>query len=95
MATKFRYKLPLEQSGWTVNGQIDTVFTWEYEDGSEDLLRLYGSHEQEGQAPDRKNTVVIPSDSEGSCIESCVRADHHWGHKPPAQDPSLSLGMTC
>jgi len=41
MATKFRYKLPVEQSGWTVNGQIDTVFTWEYEDGRDKLLTLY------------------------------------------------------
>jgi hypothetical protein len=41
MATKFRYKLPVEQSGWTVNGQIDTVFTWEYEDGRDKLLNLY------------------------------------------------------
>jgi hypothetical protein len=41
MATKFRYKLPVEQSGWTVNGQVDTVFTWEYEDGRDKLLNLY------------------------------------------------------
>ena len=41
MATKFRYKLPVEQSGWTVTGQVDTVFTWEYEDGREKLLNLY------------------------------------------------------
>jgi len=41
MSTKFRYKLPVEQSGWTVQGQTDTVFTWEYEDGRDKLLTLY------------------------------------------------------
>ena len=41
MATKFRYKLPVEQSGWSVHGQTDTVFTWEYEDGRDKLLTLY------------------------------------------------------
>ena len=41
MSTIFRYRLPVEQTQWKVDGQTTTAFTWEYEDGSEDLLRLY------------------------------------------------------
>jgi hypothetical protein len=41
MSSKFLYRLPVEQTQWKVEGQTTTAFTWEYEDGSEDLLRLY------------------------------------------------------
>jgi hypothetical protein len=41
MSSKFLYRLPVEQTQWKVDGQTTTSFTWEYEDGSEDLLRLY------------------------------------------------------
>jgi hypothetical protein len=41
MSTKFRYKVPVEQTGWTVAAQTETVFTWEYEDAREKLLTLY------------------------------------------------------
>ncbi len=41
MSSTFLYKLPVEQTQWKVEGQTTTAFTWEYEDGSEDLLRLY------------------------------------------------------
>jgi hypothetical protein len=41
MSSKFLYRLPVEQTEWKVDGQTTTAFTWEYEDGSEDLLRLY------------------------------------------------------
>jgi hypothetical protein len=42
MSSTFLYQLPVEQTRWKVEGQTTTTFTWEYEDGSEDLLRLYG-----------------------------------------------------
>ena len=41
MATEFRYVLPVEQTNWTINGQIETTLRWEYEDGRDELLRLY------------------------------------------------------
>src|SRR5262245_63399582 len=41
MSTKFLYKLPVEQTQWKFEGQTTTAFTWEYEDGGADLLRLY------------------------------------------------------
>jgi len=41
MSSTFLYRLPVEQTQWKVEGQTTTAFTWEYEDGSDDLLRLY------------------------------------------------------
>ena len=41
MSSQFLYRLPVEQTEWKVDGQTTTAFTWEYEDGSDDLLRLY------------------------------------------------------
>jgi P-aminobenzoate N-oxygenase AurF len=41
MATRFRYTVPVEQTGWTVEGTTDTRFSWEYEDGRDKLLSLY------------------------------------------------------
>ena len=54
MSTKFRYKLPVAETGWTVEGQTSTVFTWEYEDGREKLLTLYDKgKKQQWDAADR------------------------------------------
>jgi len=41
MSTQFLYRLPVELTEWKFEGQTSTAFTWEYEDGSADLLRLY------------------------------------------------------
>jgi hypothetical protein len=41
MATMYRYQLPVDQTGWRLNGETETVFTWEYEDERERLLALY------------------------------------------------------
>ena len=41
MGTMHRYQLPVEQTGWTLNGETTTVFTWEYEDERSKLLALY------------------------------------------------------
>ena len=41
MATMYKYQLPVEQTGWKLNGQTQTAFTWEYEDEREALLALY------------------------------------------------------
>ena len=54
MSSTFLYRLPVEQTQWKVEGQTTTAFTWEYEDGSEDLLRLYGKgKKQQWDAADR------------------------------------------
>jgi hypothetical protein len=37
----YRYQLPVEHSGWKLNGETQTAFTWEYEDEREKLLALY------------------------------------------------------
>ena len=41
MATMYRYQLPVEQTGWKLNGETETSFSWEYEDEREKLLALY------------------------------------------------------
>ncbi|TMQ13679.1 MAG: ferritin-like domain-containing protein [Deltaproteobacteria bacterium] len=42
MSTTHLYRLPVEQTQWKVEGKTTTAFTWEYQDGSADLLALYG-----------------------------------------------------
>jgi hypothetical protein len=41
MSTMYRYQLPVEQTGWVLDGQTQTAFTWEYEDERSRLLALY------------------------------------------------------
>jgi len=41
MATIYRYQLPVEQTGWKLNGETQTSFSWEYEHEREKLLALY------------------------------------------------------
>jgi hypothetical protein len=41
MGTMYRYQLPVAQTGWTLQGQTQTAFTWEYEDERSKLLNLY------------------------------------------------------
>jgi len=41
MATMYRYQLPVNETGWTLDGQTQTSFTWEYEDERTKLLNLY------------------------------------------------------
>jgi hypothetical protein len=41
MATMYRYQLPVPETGWTLQGQTQTAFTWEYEDERAKLLALY------------------------------------------------------
>jgi ribonucleotide reductase beta subunit family protein with ferritin-like domain len=41
MSTMYRYQLPVEQTGWKLNGETEATFSWEYEDGREKLLALY------------------------------------------------------
>jgi hypothetical protein len=47
MATMYRYQLPVEQTGWKLNGETQTAFTWEYEDEREKLLALYDKGKQQ------------------------------------------------
>ncbi len=46
MGTQFIYRLPVEQTHWKIDGQTTSSFTWEYEDGSAELLRLYAKGKQ-------------------------------------------------
>ena len=41
MSTMYRYQLPVEQTQWTLQGETQTSFTWEYEDERSKLLALY------------------------------------------------------
>ncbi|HYC23652.1 MAG TPA: ferritin-like domain-containing protein [Candidatus Bathyarchaeia archaeon] len=41
MATESRYPLPVDSVDWQIPSQFPTHFRWEYEDGSESLLKLY------------------------------------------------------
>jgi hypothetical protein len=41
MSTMYRYQLPVEQTQWTLQGETQTAFTWEYEDERAKLLALY------------------------------------------------------
>ena len=41
MASVHRYQLPVEQTEWQVNAESEVSFDWEYEDGSDSLLKLY------------------------------------------------------
>ena len=41
MSSMFRYQLPVESTQWQVDSENEVQFTWEYEDGNADLLKLY------------------------------------------------------
>ena len=41
MSTQYRYKLPVEQTNWIVEGKTHTQFTWEYDDSRDQMLALY------------------------------------------------------
>ncbi len=47
MSTEFRYALPIEQTKWKLNGQTETAFSWEYDDGRDNLLALYEKGKQQ------------------------------------------------
>ena len=65
MSSTFLYRLPVEQTQWKVEGQTTTSFTWEYEDGSADLLRLYDKgKKQQWDAAERHRLVAGPRSRE-------------------------------
>ena len=41
MATEYRYVMPVGQTNWSIEGETETVFRWEYEDATDALLKLY------------------------------------------------------
>ena len=41
MSTLLKYELPVEQTNWKVNAEMETVLRWEYDDGNDALLKLY------------------------------------------------------
>jgi hypothetical protein len=46
MATQDRYATPPGGLDWEIPGSFATTFRWEYEDGRESLLKLYGKGKQ-------------------------------------------------
>ena len=46
MGSQRIYTLPVEQTGWAVNGEFETVFNWEYDDLRDRLLTLYSKGKQ-------------------------------------------------
>jgi hypothetical protein len=46
MSTQRIYTLPVEQTGWAVEGSFDTVFNWEYDDLRDRLVTLYSKGKQ-------------------------------------------------
>ncbi len=65
MSSTYLYRLPVEQTQWKIDGQTTTAFTWEYEDGSDDLLRLYSKgKKQQWDAAERLDwTQDVDSDN--------------------------------
>lgn len=54
MATEFKYALPVDQTAWTVQGQMETTLRWSYDDGRDALLNLYDKGKrQQWDAADR------------------------------------------
>ncbi|MFP6706323.1 MAG: ferritin-like domain-containing protein [Alphaproteobacteria bacterium] len=47
MSSMYRYQLPVKETQWKVDSQNDVTFVWEYEDGSDDLLKLYDKGKQQ------------------------------------------------
>ena len=41
MTSTYRYQLPIQQTEWKINGKTETSFTWDYDNGRDDLLKLY------------------------------------------------------
>jgi len=46
MATQDRYATPVEGLDWDIPGSFATTFRWEYDDGRDSLLKLYGKGKQ-------------------------------------------------
>ena len=46
MTTQRIYTLPVEQTGWAVNGSFETIFNWEYDDMRDRLITLYSKGKQ-------------------------------------------------
>ena len=47
MSSTYRYTIPVEQTNWKINGQTETQFTWEYDDGRDTMLKLYDKGKQQ------------------------------------------------
>ena len=47
MTSMYRYQLPVEETEWKVDSQTDVTVVWEYEDRSDDLLKLYDKGKQQ------------------------------------------------
>jgi 1,2-phenylacetyl-CoA epoxidase catalytic subunit len=47
MATRYPFALPTDLTGWTIDGQAATHFTWDYDGESADLLALYAKSKRD------------------------------------------------
>ena len=75
MTTEFRYALPVDQTSWSIEGQTETVFRWEYQDGRESLLNLYDKGKKQqwdaaeridwSQDLDPENPMCLPDEAIG------------------------------
>ena len=98
MSSTFLYRLPVEQTEWKVEGQTTTSFTWEYEDGSADLLRLYGKGNKRG--PPGHPRYWDFSRTEGSRYPRWLRHDrmrnlvHVWGADSLRFSAAVSLSAS-
>jgi len=72
MSSMFRYHLPVESTQWQVDSENEVQFTWEYEDGNADLLKLYDKGKQQqwdaaeridwSQDLDPENPMLMPDE---------------------------------
>ncbi|MDP6814910.1 MAG: ferritin-like domain-containing protein [Alphaproteobacteria bacterium] len=72
MSSMFRYQLPVEETEWKVDSKNDVSFVWEYEDGNDDLLKLYDKGKKQqwdaaeridwSQDLDPENPMLMPDE---------------------------------
>ncbi len=72
MTSMYRYQLPVDETQWVVDGAHDVRFVWEYDDGSDELLKLYDKGKKQqwdaaeridwSQDLDPENPMLMPDE---------------------------------
>ena len=84
MSTMYRYQLPVEQTQWTLQGETQTSFTWEYEDERAALLALYDKgKKQQWDAAERIDWSVDLDPEKSSKWGAFEQFAHGAGTSPP------------
>ena len=95
MSSTYLYRLPVEQTEWKVDGQTTTAFTWEYEDGSDDLLHLYAKgKKQQWDAAERLDwsQEVDPDNPMGMSDRTiAIHGTDLWNSLDEKEQPPPSL----